>query len=289
MIAGLDLHRRMGAAGRGPADQQGDVEAAPLHLARHEDHLVQRRGDQARQADDVDLVLFRGVEDAVGRDHDAQVDDLVVVTLQNDADDVLADVVDVALDGRHQDAACLFARLAGLLGLHEGLQPGHGLFHYACRLDHLRQEHLARAEQVADHVHPVHQRTFDDVQRAFDRQARLFGVGVDELGDAVDQGVLDALADGGVAPFQIDDLRRLTLVALEAWGRCRPAVRYWRHWSAGAVQDHVLDRLAQGRIDVGIDRQVAGVDDAHVHARRRWRGRGRPSGSPGAPAHCRGS
>jgi len=32
--------------------------------------------------------------------------------------------------------------------------------------DHLRQEHLALAEQVADHVHAVHQRAFDHVQRA---------------------------------------------------------------------------------------------------------------------------
>ncbi|MNX96740.1 hypothetical protein D3C86_1290720 [compost metagenome] len=182
----------MGAAGGGPADQQGDVKAAPLHLAGDEDHLVKRRGDQAAEADDVRLVFDGGVQDAVSGDHDAQVDDLVVVTLKHDADDVLADVVDVALDRGHQDAARLLARLAGLFGLHEGFQPGHGLLHHAGRLHHLRQEHLARAEQVADHVHPVHQRTFDDVQGALDRQAGLFGVGLDELGDAVDQGVGDA-------------------------------------------------------------------------------------------------
>ncbi|MNT57603.1 hypothetical protein D3C72_1949830 [compost metagenome] len=39
-IARLDLDRRMGAAGGGSADQQGDVETAPLHLAGDEDHLV---------------------------------------------------------------------------------------------------------------------------------------------------------------------------------------------------------------------------------------------------------
>ena len=38
--------------------------------------------------------------------------DLVVVALQHDADDVLADVVDVALDGGHQDLAGRLARLA---------------------------------------------------------------------------------------------------------------------------------------------------------------------------------
>ena len=38
------------------------------------------------------------------RHHDAEVDHLVVVALEDDADDVLADVVDVALDGGEQDA-----------------------------------------------------------------------------------------------------------------------------------------------------------------------------------------
>ena len=39
---------------------------------------------------------------------------------------------------------------------------GHRLFHHACAFHHLGQEHLARREQVADHVHTVHERTFDD-------------------------------------------------------------------------------------------------------------------------------
>jgi hypothetical protein len=34
------------------------------------------------------------------------------------------------------------------------------------------------------------------------------------------------------------------------------------------VEDHVLDGLAQLGVEGVIDRQVAGVDDAHVHARR---------------------
>ena len=52
-----------------------------------------------------------------------------------------------------------------LLGLHVGQEMGHGLLHHAGGLHHLRQEHLARAEQVADDAHAGHQRAFDDVQR----------------------------------------------------------------------------------------------------------------------------
>ena len=34
-----------------------------------------------------------------------------------------------------------------------------------------------------------------------------------------------------------------------------------------AVEQHILDAFAQGRRDVLIDRELAGIDDAHVHAR----------------------
>ena len=68
-------------------------------------HLVERRRDEAGEADDVDALGLRGLEDLRRRHHDAEVDDLVVVAGEDDADDVLADVVHVALDRRHQDLA----------------------------------------------------------------------------------------------------------------------------------------------------------------------------------------
>ena len=128
-------------------------------------HLVERRRDQAGQADDVDLLVLRRLQDLGGRHHDAEVDDLVIVAGQHDADDVLADVVDVALDRRHQDLAggLAFAivdairGIGDLLRLHVRQQPGDGLLHDPRRLHHLRQEHLAGAEQVADDIHAGHQ------------------------------------------------------------------------------------------------------------------------------------
>ena len=42
------------------------------------------------------------------RHHHAEIDDFVVVTLQHDAHDVLADVVHVAFHRRHDDAALRF-------------------------------------------------------------------------------------------------------------------------------------------------------------------------------------
>ena len=45
-------------------------------------------------------------------DHHAHVDDLVVVAREHDADDVLADVVDVAFDGGEDDLSLRFDDLA---------------------------------------------------------------------------------------------------------------------------------------------------------------------------------
>ena len=50
-------------------------------------------------------LVDRGLQDLRGRHHDAEIDDLVVVAAEDDADDVLADVVDVAFHGRHDDLA----------------------------------------------------------------------------------------------------------------------------------------------------------------------------------------
>ena len=44
-------------------------------------------------------------EDLLAGDHHAEVDHLEVVAAEHDADDVLADVVDVALDGGQQHLA----------------------------------------------------------------------------------------------------------------------------------------------------------------------------------------
>ena len=109
-----DPHSRVLLRRRRAADQQRQVELAPLHLLRDVDHLVERRRDQAGEADDVAALLDRGVEDRVGRHHHAEVDHLVVVAAEHDADDVLADVVDVALDGGEHDLALRARRVQRL-------------------------------------------------------------------------------------------------------------------------------------------------------------------------------
>ena len=259
VVGGRDADRGVLLGGGGAADQQRDRELSPRHLLGDHDHLVQRRRDESRQADDVGAQLDCGVEDLVHRHHHAEIVDLVVVAREHDADDVLADIVHVALDGReHQLAAHALAPRGLLLRLHERLEVGDRALHRPRALDHLGQEHLARAEEVADHLHAVHQRTFDDEQRLAQLQPRLLGVGFDELNLSVQHGVSEPLFDGSLAPRQV----------LLALGACAgDGLRELDQPLSGvrpAIEDDVFDQLEQVLRNVLVDNQLAGVDDAHV-------------------------
>ena len=204
-VSGRDAHRRV-LLGRGrAADQQRDRELPAGHLFGYRDHLVEGWRDEARQADGVGAELDRSVQDLFGRHHHAEVVDLVVVAAQHDPDDVLADVVNVALDRReHQLAAHLLAPRRLLFRFHERLEVGDGAFHRARALHDLRQEHLARAEQVTDHLHAIHQRPFDHHQRPGVFLARLLCVGLDVRDLAMQDGVCEAVFDGSLAPRKVD-------------------------------------------------------------------------------------
>ena len=222
-------------------------------------HLFQRRCDQAGQADDVGILLLGGVEDGLGVHHHPQVDDFEIIALEHHTDDVLADVVHVALDRGHDDLAG-GAGISGLLRFDIGNQIGHRLFHHPRRLHHLGQEHLAVAEQVAHHVHTVHQRPLDHLNRAGELLARLLGVLGDVGVDALDQGMFQALGHRPLTP------RQILLLLLAA-----PALIFAGngHQALGgvgtAVEDHVFHAVAQFHGQFVVHRQLAGVDDTHVH------------------------
>ncbi len=259
-VFGLDLHGRVGLGSGGATDHQRQVEILALHLAGDVHHLVQGRGDQPRQADDVALLFLGHLQDFLGRDHHAQVDDVVAVATQHHADDVLADVVHVALHRGHQDLALGF-RLVAFFQLDERDQVGHGLLHHPGGFHHLGQEHFAGAEQVADDVHAGHQRAFDHLDRARERLPGFLGVFDNVGGDALDQRVFQALVDFPATPFFglgfLDAAVALVLV-----GNGEEGVGAFR----GAVEHHVFHRVTQLGRDLVVDLQLAGVDDTHRQA-----------------------
>ena len=102
-----------------------------------------------------------GADQLLGRHLDAQVDHLVAVVAEDDLDQVLADVVHVALHGGQHDLA---AR-GGVGLLHELLEVADGGLHGLGGLQHLGDDQLVGGEQPADLGHAGHQRPVDDVER----------------------------------------------------------------------------------------------------------------------------
>ncbi len=267
-----NFHRGVHPAGGGAADEQWHLAAAEvvvaLHLGGHMLHFFEARGDEAGQPDDVGAFFTRLGQNVLGGHHHAHVHHFEVVALEHHGDDVLADVVHVALH-RGDDDLALGAHIATgglhfqLLGFDVGQQMGHGLLHHPRTLDDLGQEHLARAEQVADHVHAVHQRAFDDVQRppAFgtDGLPDFFGVFDDEVGNAVHQRVAQTLAHRQLAPGQSGCI---------VFGRALHRFGHFEQALGGvgaAVEHHVFHALAQLGVEVVVNAHLPGVDDAHVH------------------------
>ena len=238
----------------------GRFRPSPLHLAAHVDHLLERGRDEAGEADHVRLALARRLQDLVGGHHHPEVDHLVVVAAQHHAHDVLADVVDVALDRGHHDPALGPPRARHLLRLQERLQVGHRLLHDAGALDHLGQEHAARPEQLPHHVHAVHERALDHGQGPAELLSRLLRVGLDVVHDALDQRVGEALLDRAPPPGVL--LHRGLALLLDGIGEGQQTLG----GVGAAVQQHVLHQLEQVLGDLLVDLELAGVHDPHVHA-----------------------
>ena len=149
---------------------------------------------------------------------------------------------------------------ASLFGLHEGLEPRDGTLHGARALDHLRQKHLAGAEQVADDLHAVHQRAFDDRQRppVFTRASSVSASMKSTT--PCTSACASRVFDGRFAPGQIG--RAFARRALDLLGKRHHPLRRVRP----AVEDDVLDVFEQIGRDVLVDDQLPGIDDAHVEA-----------------------
>ena len=109
-------------------------------------------------------------------------------------------------------------------------------------------------------LHAVHQRAFDDLERPQPALPRFFDVDLDEVDDAVDERVREPGADRLIAPRMV--VGTLRARALDAIGELdQPLGRV-----GPAVEEHVLDVRQELFGDVLVDRELAGVDDAHVHA-----------------------
>ncbi len=177
----------------------------------------------------------------------------------------------ITLDRCEQDLSLRLDHLAsrnhcGLFSFHERRQVRHSLLHDAGGLDHLRQEHLAGSEEIANHAHTGHQRPFNHCQGTAKFDTSLFSVDLDVRVYSLDHRVSEALLDSAVAPFlgllfgrDLASSLSLQLLAKLHQSLCRVG---------SAVEQHVLDEELQFRLNLLVDLKHSGIDDAHVHTRR---------------------
>ena len=126
-------------------------------------HALEGGGHQGGKAYQMHILFAHGVHHRLHRHITAQVDHLKAVVFQDDLDDVLADVVHIALDGGQHDAALAGTALAffgnGGLDLLKGALGGAG------RLQQLGQEQGALLVLRAHNVQRRDQRFVHHVQR----------------------------------------------------------------------------------------------------------------------------
>ena len=164
VVQGRKLHRSMQRRSGGATDEQRNVQVPRRHLPAKLLHLEQARRYQAAHPDDGSLSGHGGIQDLRLVHHHSQVLDLKAVASQDNPRNILSDIVHITLDRSHYHKRPAAGGLS--VPLHVRLQNRHGVLHHLRGLDHLREKHLALAEQHAHALHPGHQRPLDDLDRS---------------------------------------------------------------------------------------------------------------------------
>ena len=88
-----------------PPTSSGTSMPASLQIAGRDHHLLRALHQQAGEPDGVGLVFAKGLDQLIRRNFNAEIHHVVAVVAENDLDQVLADIVHVALDGGEHDLA----------------------------------------------------------------------------------------------------------------------------------------------------------------------------------------
>src|SRR5438552_18448536 len=108
------------------------------------------------------MMLLVSLDELVRRNFYSKIHDPVTVIAENDFDQVFADIMHIALNGREND----FAASGGVRLFHELLEVVYGSFHGLGGLENFGHDQLVVVEEPADFSHTRHQRTVNDVERS---------------------------------------------------------------------------------------------------------------------------
>ena len=182
--------------------------------------------------------------------------DLVAVVGEDDVHEVLANVVDVALDRPDDDDA-----LAAGIGLLEvGLEVRDRGLHGLGALEHERQLHLAPAEEFTHHLHAFEQHVVDDRERAATAGEGFVEFAGDAVSLAVDDPMLQPFFDGPAGTiFLLDCAGFHALEEVEEFGQRVVVVRT-------PVVDEIERDLACPVVDLVHRHDARGVRDRRIKA-----------------------
>ncbi len=215
---------------------------------------------------------------------DAEVHHCVAVVRQDDVDEVLADVVDVALDGGKDDGAA-----GGGVGLlHELFEMTDCGLHRFSRLEDFGDDQLVVIEEPADFGHAGHERAVDDIERgcAFGAleievgDEAVLGAFDDVVGEALIErdigrlfllalaGFAEVIGDGGDVELVDGDFFFARLGAPVFGGGAEEIVAGVIGGDGGGrgVEEKMLGEAALVFRDGGVSFQLFGVDDGEVKA-----------------------
>ncbi len=145
-----------------PPISTGNFQSAPLQFVDDERHLLGGGDQQCRQANRRGVDFGGLADDGLGRNLLAEVDHVIAIVGQDGFDQVLADIVHIAIDGGDHNQS-----LADAFDFFEVvLEVADGFLHHFGRLQHEGQDQLARAEFVTDFFHGGEQDGIEDFNGA---------------------------------------------------------------------------------------------------------------------------
>jgi len=144
--------------------------------------------------------------------------------------------------------------------LHERFQVSHRFFHYPCAFYHLGKKHFARAKQITDRIHSIHQWAFDDMERPFIVCPALLDILVDVIDYSVDQGMFQAFLNGCISPRFFGGF----CFPLLFHGLCEIHQPFSCIYPA--VKEDIFDLFKKFFWNILVDLQLARIDNCHVQS-----------------------
>ena len=118
--------------------------------------------------------------------HHAQIVHFEAITGEDHANDVLADIMNIALYSSHDDSSRrALVGIGSFILFHKGGEPRDSLFHDPGRLYYLGEKHFTLSEKVSHDRHAIHKWAFNDLQWTAILLSGLFSVRVDEFGNSL--------------------------------------------------------------------------------------------------------